>query len=273
MGDENKAFEHYTVKHRIVAWISQNVFDGVQYRVRRGLLKGMKRKGGLAFLPDSVVREVETAETRFWRSQVFTDLVVYDIGAFQGLLALFFARQARQVICYEPNDGNRNRLLENVRLNGLRNVVVRPVGIGTEEKHLLMKWDTLMPGGASVEEAISSQLPLGRRLRTEEITITTLDHDIEANNLPKPDFIKIDIEGFELEALKGARRTLAVHAPALFLEMHGATMAEKKRRVSEIVRFLTDNGYSDIRHIETQSTITPDNSSLGCEGHLYCSKR
>jgi len=104
----------------------------------------------------------------------------------------------------------------------------------------------------------------------EEIPIITLDEETPQAGLPAPDFIKIDIEGWEIEALRGARHTLESHKPALFLEMHGETMREKKRKVAEIVAFLWDINYRRIQHIETGVAITPDNASLAIEGHLYC---
>jgi len=103
----------------------------------------------------------------------------------------------------------------------------------------------------------------------EEIPITTLDEDIRDNGLPAPDFIKIDIEGLESEALLGARQTLAAH-PALFLEMHGETMNEKRRKCSEIVAILEKAGYHDIFHVESSSQVTSANTAVAVEGHLYC---
>ena len=44
-------FRHYTLKHRLVSWISIRLFDNVTYTVHRGLLKGMKRKAGLGWVP------------------------------------------------------------------------------------------------------------------------------------------------------------------------------------------------------------------------------
>ncbi|MGH9659937.1 MAG: hypothetical protein ACRD96_15415 [Bryobacteraceae bacterium] len=55
----------------------------------------------------------------------------------------------------------------------------------------------------------------------------------------------------------------------MFLEMHGETMREKKRKAFEIVAFLWDLNYRSIRHIETGATITPEDTSLAMQGHLY----
>jgi hypothetical protein len=51
--------------------------------------------------------------------------------------------------------------------------------------------------------------------------------------------------------------------------MHGDTIAEKRRKVAEIVDILTEYGYQNIRHVETDVRITRDNSSVAAQGHLY----
>lgn len=268
---DDRPFAHYTLKHRIVAWISINLFDNLTYTVRHGLLQGMKRKGGLGWLPASLSREAETPEQRFWKELDLRGLVVYDVGAFHGLLTLHFARQARQVICYEPNPRNRVRLKENLALNGIESVRVRDAGLGSQAQNLSMVYNPLMPGGGSVEpKTVEQLLHSAAPVLKEEIRITTLDIELSDPALPRPDFIKIDIEGWELEALRGGRNTLAAYRPALFLEMHGETMNEKKRKVAEIVACLNEFGYRDIRHIESGTAITAENSTVAVEGHLYC---
>ena len=264
---EDAPFHHYSRKQRAIAWISQNLFDSFTYTVRHGLLKGMKRKGGLGWLPASFSPGVSTAEHRFWSALDLAGLTVYDIGAFHGLLTLLFASRAKTVVAFEPNTQNRKRLMENLELNSVRNVMVRDTGIGSRRENRTMVASPLMPGFASVDE--HAPRPAGAAVK-EEIAIVTLDEAIADANLPAPDFIKIDIEGWELEALRGARATLERCRPSLFLEMHGETIAEKKRKVAGIVAYLWELQYGRILHIETETVITPDNSSLAMQGHLYC---
>jgi FkbM family methyltransferase len=269
--NEDVPFRHYTLKHRLIAWISVHLFDTATYTVRHGLLKGMKRKGGLGWAPAVLSPGIMTAEQQFWRGLNLSGMTVYDVGAFHGLLTLFFASRAKAVVCFEPNSRNHERLMENLRLNGIKNVEVRKAGVGSQRETRRMVGSPLMPGGASVEgKTVEELLRAGEGTEVEEISIVTLDEEIPQAGLPAPDFIKIDIEGWEIEALRGARNTLELYRPALFLEMHGETIREKKRKVAEIVAFLWEIEYRRIRHIETGATITPKNTSEAMEGHLYC---
>jgi len=270
-GKADEHFQHYTLKHHVVSWVSRNLFDRYTYTVRHGLLSGLKRRGGLGWVPQVFAGSIETAEIDFWRKLSLGGLTVYDVGAFEGLLALFFASRAKKVICYEPNSRNHARLLDNIRLNGFTNVTVRKTGVGETPQKIELTWNPAMPGGASAESATAAHLRDSvSGARVETIPITTLDDDFEANGLPPPDLIKIDIEGWELPALKGARRLLHQFGPALYLEMHGETMADKKRKVEDIVRFLEDTGYAVIEHIETGQRVTTANCDIAAEGHLYC---
>jgi FkbM family methyltransferase len=230
----------------------------------------MKRKGGLGWVPAAFSPGLVTAEHEFWSGLNLSGMTVYDIGAFHGLLTLFFASKASRVLCFEPNTRNHRRLMENLALNGIQNVEVRKVGVGSRRETLKMVGTPLMPGGSSVDGRTAEELSrAGEKTVVEEISVVTLDEEIRQAGLPAPDFIKIDIEGWEIEALRGARGTLQSCKPAVFLEMHGETAGEKKRKAAEIVAFLWELGYRNIQHIETRARITPENSSLAMEGHLY----
>src|SRR5665213_2616745 len=245
-----------TLQNKAISWISSHLFDNVTYEVRNGLLKGLRRRGGLGWLP---LESNSTPEHLFWQQLDLKGKVVYDIGAFHGLLTLFFARQASQVVAWEPNSRNRRRLNENILLNSFSNVIVRPYGLSSHPMRAEMSFDSLAPGTASIDTNIAAGA------LHETIELRTLDGE---EGLKLPDLIKIDVEGFELEVLNGAGATL-VRKPALFLEMHGADPEDKRRRVGKIVQHLWGMGYRDILHVESRTQIVPENSAVAAQGHLY----
>src|SRR3974390_1881809 len=96
-------------KHTVISWVSQNLFGNVTYTVQNGLNKGLKRRGGLGWLP---FEAHSSPELVFWKELDLDGKVVYDIGAFHGLLTIYFAKRAKTVVAWEPNSRNRQRLME-----------------------------------------------------------------------------------------------------------------------------------------------------------------
>lgn len=261
---------HYTLRHRVIASLSQRL-DGITYTQRHGLIRGMKRRGGLGFLPGILAGgNHETAEHRFLRSLDLRGKVVYEIGAFQGLLTLFFSNRAKEVIAYEPNPPSYRRVLQNLRLNQRENVRVRNLAVGERAGTLTLLCDPLMPGGTSGDPAVAGQIQGTGAATSVTVPLVTIDEDIASNQLPPPDVVKIDIEGMELPALQGMTDTLRRYRPDLYMEMHGATPEQKDRNVRAIVEFVTDLGYRDILHVESGVGITRDTSTRARAGHLYC---
>ena len=262
---------HYSLRHRVIAKLSQHL-DGITYTQRHGLIRGMKRQGGLGFLPPILAGgHAETAEHAFLRSLDLDGRVVYEIGAFQGILTLFFSSRARVVIAYEPNPPSYDRLMRNLRLNGRTNVQVRHLAVGERAGSIRLLSDPLMPGGTSGDPTVSQQIEASRIATSVDVPVVTIDEDAAAAQLPTPDLIKIDIEGMELPALKGMMRTLAASKPDLYLEMHGATIAHKDANVSAIVHFLEAAGYPNILHVESGTRITAQNAAVARRGHLFAS--
>ena len=245
----------YSLKHKVTSWVSKNLFDSVTYTVRNGLNKGLRRRGGLGWIPV----DQDNPEILFWKALDLKGKVVYDIGAFHGLLTIYFARHADCVVAWEPNSRNRQRLNENIKVNSYSNVIVRPYGLASKASKAQMTFDPLEPGTASLDTGIA----LGEE--NEIIELRTLDDE---QGLKPPDLVKIDVEGFELEVLKGAGRTLE-RKPDLFLEMHGADPEDKALRVGAIIDHLWETGYRDILHVETKLAITPQNAAEASQGHLY----
>jgi FkbM family methyltransferase len=268
---DNQPFHHRTFKHQVVSWVSRNVFDHVTYTVRRGLLKGLRRKGGLAWIPELGSAE-PSEEDKFLSNLDLQGKTVFDIGAFEGLLTMFFARKASHVVCYEPNPRNSSKVRANLALNQMNNVTLRQFGLADKGGDAVMVWHPSTAGFSTMEHTGIDAADSSRSSQRAEIRLTTLDQDMIDASLPSPDFIKIDVEGFELPVLQGARKLLETSHPALFVEIHGATMAEKRQNVRAVVDYLIEVGYLNILHVESKHIITASNSDLAAQGHLYVSQ-
>jgi len=265
----NFRVEHFGIKHRLVAFVSQKLFGNITYTIRHGLAQGMKRKGGLGFIPISAN---PTQEEVFLRSLPLEGKIVYDIGAFEGLLTLFFSRQAKQVIAFEPNPRNQAKCLENLRLNHVSNVRVIDEGVSDAAGQVTLIFDPLMPGAGTAEEAIARQISSSvETARSLQIPVLPLDEHLERKALPLPDLIKIDIEGLEFAALRGMEKILTTYSPALYIEMHGATAKEKMENAQAVIGFLEAHKYK-VYDVENMRYFTRADLDEHRPSHLYCTR-
>lgn len=158
---------------------------------------------------------------------------MYDIGAnvgFYTLLSSARAGSSGRVISFEPLPSNVEFLRKHIALNGCANVDVRPVAISDRDGEATFQ-DT--------ESNATGRLAAGggRRVRTE-----TIDGLLARGEIPPPSIVKIDIEGAEGMALRGARQCLIDHHPMIFLATHGPEVHK------ECTEFLAGLGY-EIRSI------------------------
>lgn len=139
------------------------------------------------------------------------DDVVLEVGANIGYYALLEARLCARIYAVEPHPENFRRLNENLVLNGYANVETSNLAFGSTGGTIPMRCSGLSNWhscrGATAGEG-----------DTIEVACTRID-DFIASRL-QPSFIKMDVEGFELEVLRGAERTLAA-VRCVFLELHG----------------------------------------------------
>jgi FkbM family methyltransferase len=165
---------------------------------------------------------------------------VFDVGASRGQFALFAVERfpKAQVTCFEPLPESRAALAS--VLDG--RVEVRPVAVGAA------------PGTAelqvSAQDDSSSLLPIGSRQIAEfpgtarastlEVPVVALEAEIGPAT-PGPRLLKIDVQGLELEVLKGAGRALDLIDEA-FIECSFVELYEGQALADEVVAFLLDRG-------------------------------
>jgi FkbM family methyltransferase len=148
-------------------------------------------------------------------TKVFTELVkegmnVVDMGANIGYYTLLAARRVGphgRVYAFEPEPQNFKLLAENIRLNGYENVVAVQKAVSNETGAAALFLSLRGSGSHSL-------LP-SRDYGKETIAIetVTLDEFFEKEGSPTIQVIKMDVEGWEIEALGGMRRLLMRNSP------------------------------------------------------------
>ena len=143
---------------------------------------------------------------------------VFDIGANVGCYTLLFARWVGgtgRVYAFEPAAASRAGLERHLSINGLAGrVTVRPEAVSDRSGTA-----TFLDAGTHGD----NRLVPGGTADTTSVPSVSIDEFCAANGIV-PDIIKIDIEGAELAALRGARGTIAGRGAALclFVELHPA---------------------------------------------------
>jgi FkbM family methyltransferase len=158
--------------------------------------------------------------------------VFWDIGANVGYLALYFARpphQLKEIHAFEPNP--RARITLESLFAGHPVVRVHAVGLGEKNEQLAMN---VAPGGSQ----------LGTLLRKVEggesvlVDIHQGDQYRVKERLPAPDVIKIDVEGFEPQVLRGLSETIREKRPAIVMEHIWLSDADLSALIPESYRIL-----------------------------------
>jgi FkbM family methyltransferase len=144
--------------------------------------------------------------------------VFYDIGANVGFFTIVGARlvgPTGRVIAFEPVPWCAHAVGRNIELNGFDHASIRAEAVGGADGRARL----LVVGEASWSHLEST----GRHadVRDEiDVAVVSLDSLVGAGTIPPPDVMKIDTEGAELQAIEGARATIAEHRPAIVCELH-----------------------------------------------------
>ena len=167
---------------------------------------------------------------------------VLDVGAHCGQFALIASRSQPgvRVLAFEPDRDNAADLEHNLAANELRNVQVRRVAVADRAGQLPLYSDDETFGFSDHSLARGAGIFAGRAEMVEAITLDSLLAELEAPVC----LIKMDIEGAELLALRGARRLLAAHQPALLLEVDARWMLGFDLEPETLRAWLAEQGYS-----------------------------
>jgi len=210
---------HFRGKGRVVLFLDRMLTDGTDpgSYLAEGLVNGDSRLvldlrvygQKFAYYYRALEPALLAAARKLYRPGTFL-----DVGGSIGLWAVALGRQARQqggrVVSFEPVPHHRERLLHNVRLNGLEDVVeLVPCALGDEEGIV-----GLNPVGPDIADN-AFIVPGG----TAVAPVHRLDRLVREHDWPEVTFIKIDTEGYDVRVIEGARETIRRSRPVIMAEL------------------------------------------------------
>jgi len=153
--------------------------------------------------------------------------VVLECGGHHGCTAIVLSNwvgAAGKVVTFEPSPANCDIIEKNIQQNGLRNVTLERKAVGAER------------GIITISDASNSSVtPSGKGRRVELICLDEYEH-------LNPTFLKIDVEGFEMQVLQGAKQILSTR-PKLAIEIHTENLSKYGASVQDLFRLIDVENY------------------------------
>ncbi len=219
----------------------------------------------------------EPRTLRLYRKIIKPGQTVLDIGANVGSHTLPLARlvgNSGRVAAFEPTAFAYGKLIANIDLN-------------PELAQIIIPSQAMLVAGsqAGLEPALFSSWPLdnssdlhaehkGRLMETTGASAMTLDDAVERLGLSRIDFLKIDVDGYEYEVLKGGLQTLKIHRPSIMMEF--APYLFKLEEFCDMVDILTGLGYrfqdaNSLRRLPGNAYALHALIPGGSSRNIYCS--
>lgn len=146
--------------------------------------------------------------------------IAFECGGHHGLSTMLLSSwvgDTGKVVTFEPTPSNLPIIRKNLELNKIRNVQVEGKAVGSTN-------------GTVVISKSSCAAVQSSRVGTVSVDMVPLDDYIGL----KPTFLKIDVEGFEVEVLRGARRILDTR-PKLAIEIHTNVLSRYSTSIAELL--------------------------------------
>lgn len=193
--------------------------------------------GGKLYLGGSFEKEEIAIASRY----IMSNSKILDIGANIGLHALNFSAFAKDgfVIACEPQPETFGTLVKNIAQNGIKNII--PLNLAIDQTPKLSEFYVMR------DDAYSSLIDTGRKEFREKIKVLCTTVDGLLGDI-KIDFVKIDVEGLELNVLQSMCGLIKHYHPVIFCEIYKGKI--DSNNPADTISFLRDFSYQVYRVID-----------------------
>lgn len=190
--------------------------------------------------------------------------IVLDVGAGIGRITLNCARRVGSrgfVYAFEPDPINYEKCLANFKLNGFKNIKLFRAALTCKPGYYEM---CVVDEHNRGRNTIVNDGP-GEMLRSDIVGIPgePLDEIRKREGVERVDVMKVDVEGYELNVLRGGSKTLEEFRPKLFIEVHDDNLRRQGTSAKELISWLEQFDYH-VTHAETGVTVTSSSEFRGC---------
>jgi len=223
---------------------------------------------GFLFLGETNPFETHLVRTLLKKGDVFI-----DVGAHIGWYALNAAQvvgSKGKVYAFEPNISVFEVLKRNKSLNHFQNLFPESIALSNKTgKREFWLGDDM--GGSFVKKNTERLTIDGRKVTKTNVQTISLDKFCEINNIQNIKMIKIDVEGAELDVLKGSYNILKKQSPYLLIEVIEECLIANNTSKKELFLYLQKLGYIPYE-FTGQELIKIDSSYKGSAFNIFFSK-
>jgi FkbM family methyltransferase len=193
--------------------------EGKILTIKEGLLSGkawirFMRTSSEAYIIGNYEAPVQAALAKYLRP----NMVFYDVGANGGFFSLLGATLVGpngKVVAFEPHPTTAKQLKKQMHINNMQHVDVVVAAVSDKVGTAKLSDDT--------SSDMLSLVNAHKSKRTIKVKTTTIDQ--ETKSRPLPDLLKIDVEGAEIDVLRGAHQLICAKRPILLVEIHSPEIA------------------------------------------------
>lgn len=234
-----RLYSRYITEPIVKRWLKKSELTVYVHDPKRGLLRPVLEGQRLKW----TLNENLSVDATYWLDVVepllTKDDVVFDVGTNIGTIANWFATRTHHVHGFEPHPDNLRLTKEQIQLRKTTNITLSKLALGSEPGTLQLHVKSFH-GHHSLGD--TSATPTVEKI---DVEVDTVDRYCTANDIERIDFLKIDVEGFEEEVLKGATTMLKNQQVGLVLfELRQTILASIGKNGKGIFAPLLEQGYT-----------------------------
>ncbi len=165
--------------------------------------------------------------------------IVFDVGTNIGTIANWFSKRTKHVYGFEPHPDNIRLTQEQISLRRRTNITLSSLALGSEPGTLPLHVKRFHGHHSFGNTAASPTVEI------IEVEVGTIDQFCSTNGIERIDLLKIDVEGFEEDVLRGASSMLSNKSIGLVLfELRRSILTSVGKNAQDIFTPLVQHGYT-----------------------------